>query len=496
MSETNKTDQLNTRINRDETTKPNIYKPPARAVSINRKSLKQSASNENLQKKPSKEITDPFTHNLSTNKPSFSRSPEANKRNLKPLDPIDFLQVDRDSINSFKQQNEYNRTRNERSPVKGLSTTSTENFGHQIGKNMHSHNDSFGKGLNTSLSKDFSTLSTSTLSSMTHRQNMSFLEKNFENMSVNRNSSLYGSFYENDYVNQESSTINLEDLMILEEKLVDIITDLNSHLKMTNQCFEWWNYFFNCSLCGKFQEYFKDEKQKQIIKDFENLELLSVIICYDISFTPKLLENISHLIKSILEVAHRNYLILCDYIVSKVSSDSLSNIWVIRLRNLLNLKLPFKFKKGQHIGEIMGGNDTMYDYIRIVLKNSPENEVNDTLVAFFKNITKINTSVLNDFYRQKVLRVANKNASVIASVVLESGDKQEAMPYPYIKKEPKKEFTLVLDLDETLIHFKADDDESKGILRLRPGLYDFLESMKQHYEMVIFTASTQEVIFN
>jgi len=81
-------------------------------------------------------------------------------------------------------------------------------------------------------------------------------------------------------------------------------------------------------------------------------------------------------------------------------------------------------------------------------------------------------------------------------------EKQVEIPAPYIKDPSEKKYTLVLDLDETLIHFKVvikwlifqdSQDESKGILRIRPGLFEFLNLMKEYYELVIFTAATQEV---
>jgi hypothetical protein len=130
-----------------------------------------------------------------------------------------------------------------------------------------------------------------------------------------------------------------------------------------------------------------------------------------------------------------------------------------------------------------------------MLKNFEENEIIEALSNYTNNIHKITPIILNDFFRSRLLRVANRNASVLASVLISAGEKIENIPYPYIKIYPKKEYTLVLDLDETLIHFKLTDDDNKGILRLRPGIYDFLEAMVIHYEMVIFTASTQDVFF-
>ncbi len=70
--------------------------------------------------------------------------------------------------------------------------------------------------------------------------------------------------------------------------------------------------------------------------------------------------------------------------------------------------------------------------------------------------------------------------------------------------------TLVLDLDETLVHsaFKPFDIKSEIILMIefenkihdihvlvRPGVEEFLERMSKHYELVIFTASLSKVIY-
>ena len=64
---------------------------------------------------------------------------------------------------------------------------------------------------------------------------------------------------------------------------------------------------------------------------------------------------------------------------------------------------------------------------------------------------------------------------------------------PYLPNKSNKKFTLVLDLDETLIAFKADpNQENKGLLKFRPGLDYFLLKMKIFYEIVVFTSATQE----
>ena len=51
-----------------------------------------------------------------------------------------------------------------------------------------------------------------------------------------------------------------------------------------------------------------------------------------------------------------------------------------------------------------------------------------------------------------------------------------------------KEYTLVLDLDETLVHYF----EEKNTVLLRPFASQFLQQMAQFYEVVIFTAGTKD----
>ena len=52
----------------------------------------------------------------------------------------------------------------------------------------------------------------------------------------------------------------------------------------------------------------------------------------------------------------------------------------------------------------------------------------------------------------------------------------------------KSEFCLVLDLDETLIHY-IELPNNQGNFLVRPGAREFLAAMSEAYELVIFTAA-------
>ena len=57
-------------------------------------------------------------------------------------------------------------------------------------------------------------------------------------------------------------------------------------------------------------------------------------------------------------------------------------------------------------------------------------------------------------------------------------------------EDEKDRYTLVLDLDETLIHNVEYQNDS--FFLVRPGCVQFIETMAKYYEIVIFTAALQE----
>lgn len=67
--------------------------------------------------------------------------------------------------------------------------------------------------------------------------------------------------------------------------------------------------------------------------------------------------------------------------------------------------------------------------------------------------------------------------------------RQDRMLLPPMRGD--KEYTLVLDLDETLIHFEEKPDGSSQFL-IRPFAQNFLKQVSEHFEVVIFTAALQD----
>ena len=70
-------------------------------------------------------------------------------------------------------------------------------------------------------------------------------------------------------------------------------------------------------------------------------------------------------------------------------------------------------------------------------------------------------------------------------------DQNKKITEPYLNPiNPRYKYTLVLDLDETLVHYTSDNESA--YIQIRPGTEDFLIELSDYYEIVIFTASLQK----
>ena len=93
--------------------------------------------------------------------------------------------------------------------------------------------------------------------------------------------------------------------------------------------------------------------------------------------------------------------------------------------------------------------------------------------------------------KNNIIKIENFEGSLIAAVYLRNNSIFCPVNPPYIKTPLlSKQYTLVLDLDETLVNFKIKSGR-EGYVRLRPFLFGFLEEVSQYYELIIFTSATE-----
>jgi CTD small phosphatase-like protein 2 len=185
---------------------------------------------------------------------------------------------------------------------------------------------------------------------------------------------------------------------------------------------------------------------------------------------------------------HAILILISKYLSNKIIDNK--NLWVNKLEQLI-MKYDPSIKNAIRIIK------DIVLYCNILLKLIPEIlniYQSPDFIDIFNQIEGLNSYSLYHIYREKIHRIINQNGSIFASSSYFKNNTKlnVSIPVPYLKKT-NKQYTLVLDLDETLIHFKPNpNNEESGTIKIRPFLMEFLEKIKDYYELVVFTAATQE----
>ena len=135
--------------------------------------------------------------------------------------------------------------------------------------------------------------------------------------------------------------------------------------------------------------------------------------------------------------------------------------------------------------------------IKIVYKSidsiniSALNKINK-ISYLFNNINLTTINNINEFADSEIFMTnIIVDLKYYSSLFSKNNNSNTHINTPFIKDPPSKDYTLVLDLDETLIHFSVNA-ESEGHLFFRPYLFHFLNAVSEFYELIIFTAGLKE----
>ena len=438
--------------------------------------------------------------------------------------------------------------------------------------------------------------------------------------------------------NFDKIIIKFEDLIELDSKLNSIISSLSSiftesESNSSNECSEFFSFYFHSSLNNIFSNYFS-KKNRLIINSANNLLFFSVVILYHLSLNKKMLEDLIDDMKYIFSLLKINFFFLVKKIeyyygdefpipctdlfnqkfVQYNSINCSNEIDLISKinKNCINISERIKLVlnyydriNDTHYDEFSGLfknissitekdiNSYFFSYLYINPFNSENdkiNEVNNINISYTNNksnypkictksITSsnnysINSDIDSDTYIKDNISFKSEksdNEREILSVKsykstnyfgkLKSTDKinlsnsptincdsnfyynienniyendedgtnaYEIMKMikeyeinkvsaPFITSKTKKRYTLILDLDETLIHlrqkkqvvnikhdvdininnmsdynYNIDKDKNKYLLQFRVGLFSFLTLLKPFYEIISFTSATRE----
>ena len=298
--------------------------------------------------------------------------------------------------------------------------------------------------------------------------------------------------------------MNFEDLILIENKFFNIIHNLGEKKDITNDCFDLFNFYYNCSLYQSLIRFFNDPN---LIKLNINYTLMSLLVSYDLSFNKIKLKNIYLLLLEMFIVNYRNLMLLIEFIINKINKNDINQFWVNKLINKI-----VKYKESQEGEEIDSYNNfglsliekikynTHYlmekiHYILLNYDESSNNTNNNNLLFFLKTINANSYDKINIFFKENIFRENFDFCSLLASSLIKNNlNKMNQPGVPYISFPNRKKYSLILDLDETLIYLDKINDENNGTLKIRPGTFSFLEKMQQFFEIIIFSEAEQNYV--
>ena len=330
------------------------------------------------------------------------------------------------------------------------------------------------------------------LNSNNYSNNINYSNRNNEKENNLNNNffSYYTSFENYTNFNNNDLSLNIEDLIMIEDKFNKLIKSVNEeNTNIINKiCFEWWNYYFNCSFKGNCDYLFTEFENKNLITYHNTLLLISIILIYDMSFKRKVFSKISDYMKKIILINYQNYLTICLSLINRIKPEYLNSKWVEQLKKIIFSKIKNNNCLSNELEKNLYSLNQLLSMV-INIFNNNNFILNSKIPILYKNYMKYDSESINKIFMTNIIHIENKGGSLLYSTRTQSN---LIINSSFLKNPPSKNLTLVLDLDETLMSFIYINKESKeGLLRIRPYLYNFLNLVKEYYEIIIFTAATK-----
>jgi len=165
----------------------------------------------------------------------------------------------------------------------------------------------------------------------------------------------------------------------------------------------------------------------------------------------------------------RNY----NKIIKSILYNLLKNLSFVNNVIAENILKIFYCTKDYNLSDVMEdflkGNDLLNQKINKIIRDSIKPKISKTL----ENIIEEENLNEDEFNEDMVIP-------------------KPSIPFLLPKSEnDSREYCLVLDLDETLVHYIEEENEENAYVKVRIGTENFINILSEYCEIVIFTASTQ-----
>ena len=203
---------------------------------------------------------------------------------------------------------------------------------------------------------------------------------------------------------------------------------------------------------------------ENFIKDEVNLKYLETINKF---LKPEFSKNFEKLFQE-KKIQRKNNCISNTQLIQQISKDLDKCIYSIQYYSSINIKNSSIKIFGDCLNQIINSIDikTLNQFVIIFLETILYSELEEN--------------------RKKVKPINSTNITITNNI------KDYAPFLPEINQKYK--YTLVLDMDETLVHFFFT--KNLGMFFIRPYCFEFLNQLNEFYEIITFTAGTKEYADN
>ena len=217
-----------------------------------------------------------------------------------------------------------------------------------------------------------------------------------------------GYYSESDQRKEKSAVLNIEEILMTEEKLSAVISCIQNGTTCEEECFDWFNSYYHTALSNNIEKYFIKDEYIKIIRRAVNLNVFSLMLCYDISYNPPIFNECLYKLNEIMSYNHTILILISKYFSNKIIDH---NLWVIKLEQLINKYDPSLKNALRIVKEILY-------YSNILIKLIPEILAfyqNTDFLAIFHQLDILSSQGLYNIYREKIHRIINQNGSILAS---------------------------------------------------------------------------------
>ena len=173
-----------------------------------------------------------------------------------------------------------------------------------------------------------------------------------------------------------------------------------------------------------------------------------------------------------------------DSYIEEYNNNKINNKEMMSLEECCDKLIKLIFKNFKEYSPLKKATEQL---LNIAKKESLEKLIyiiNETILYCFNHKQKSSFYLLD----QKFTGNINKNFHKSNQLSGKELNKSISTPStPFIRSEMKKNFCLVLDIDETIVH--SLNLPFGNYFLLRPGVINFLEEISKLYEIIIFTSS-------